>query len=234
MNWYKESVRMRGFTIEEALRILELKPGASEIEIKSARNRLAKLYHTDVGGDHEKMSEVNVAYEFLKSKGFDSNSARDVWPSPGARWKSTYKSEGMPPWQTDFRSTNQFGKDYNDMNFCKKAIYEESIKNSDDIKEFTLWAWDGSFFRSTMTVNTNEDTFDFAGIVMEKWSSGLNGQIVAVFCNQKYSKGLRLLRLYGKNVFKEKNIIETHDSVNDNPGNDISFNVEMRKKYPEK
>ena len=54
--------------------VLELKPGATDDEIKAAYRRLAKKYHPDLnGGSAEaeaKMKEVNEAYSVLiKHKG---------------------------------------------------------------------------------------------------------------------------------------------------------------------
>lgn len=58
------------------LEILELSPGASKAQIKSAYRRLSKIYHPDVSKDEnarEKFIEVNEAYKFLL----------DVGPRPG-------------------------------------------------------------------------------------------------------------------------------------------------------
>ncbi|MBU7044968.1 MAG: DnaJ domain-containing protein [Theionarchaea archaeon] len=51
---------------EKYLKILGLKLGASQKEIKKARNKLAKMYHPDTGDGHEeKMKEINEAYNKL-------------------------------------------------------------------------------------------------------------------------------------------------------------------------
>lgn len=58
--------------------ILELKKTATFEEVKSAYRRLSKLYHPDLndGQNHEKMVEINGAYEFLKDKYLNTNMTR--------------------------------------------------------------------------------------------------------------------------------------------------------------
>ncbi|MDW3209036.1 MAG: DnaJ domain-containing protein [Reichenbachiella sp.] len=54
------------------LEVLELSPGATKSEVKSAYRRLSKRYHPDVNKDdnaNEKFIEVNEAYKFLTGVG---------------------------------------------------------------------------------------------------------------------------------------------------------------------
>ncbi|WP_422360357.1 J domain-containing protein [Reichenbachiella sp.] len=54
------------------LEILELNPGASKAQIKSAYRRLSKIYHPDVSKDEnarERFIEINEAYKFLTDVG---------------------------------------------------------------------------------------------------------------------------------------------------------------------
>ena len=54
------------------LEILELQPGASKAEVKSAYRRLSKMYHPDVSKNEnarEKFIEINEAYKFLTDVG---------------------------------------------------------------------------------------------------------------------------------------------------------------------
>lgn len=54
------------------LEVLELAPGASKAQIKSAYRRLSKVYHPDVSKDEnakEKFIEINEAYKFLTDVG---------------------------------------------------------------------------------------------------------------------------------------------------------------------
>ena len=48
--------------------ILEVKPEASQDEIKKAFRRLALIHHPDKGGDENKFKEINEAYAILSGK----------------------------------------------------------------------------------------------------------------------------------------------------------------------
>ena len=45
--------------------LLELKPGASKVEVKRNFNRLAKQFHPDLGGDAEIFQAMQAAYKRL-------------------------------------------------------------------------------------------------------------------------------------------------------------------------
>ena len=235
---------MKEFTVQKALDILGLKPGATEEEIKSARNRLAKQYHSDISaGSQEKMSEINIAFEFLESKNFQTSSAKETWPSDGARWQKSWQEQeedrmrdkGVPPWQTDYRASNSVGTTFADINYCKKKIYEKATELSSEKPErYTFWPWDGIYFRASFTAFCNKDAVGFAGEVMEKWSKSDGNKVIAVFYIPvafNSNRQVYLVRLYGLNV-TGKGIVETHESFNANPGNDQKFVREMRRKYP--
>jgi curved DNA-binding protein CbpA len=49
-------------------KILEIESNASEIEIKKAYHRLAKIHHPDNGGNNEMFQEITKAYEILFNK----------------------------------------------------------------------------------------------------------------------------------------------------------------------
>ncbi len=51
--------------IEEALEILELPKFITKEDIKNQYRFLAKKYHPDVGGDAQKMEQLNHAYQLL-------------------------------------------------------------------------------------------------------------------------------------------------------------------------
>lgn len=58
--------------MNQYLRILELEPGATKLEIKRAYRELSKRYHPDVSKDEnarEKFIEINEAYKFLTDVG---------------------------------------------------------------------------------------------------------------------------------------------------------------------
>jgi DnaJ-domain-containing protein 1 len=64
---------------DEALRVLDLAPGASFEEVKARYKALAKLHHPDAnGGDkaaEERLKSINQAYTLLKSQAFGARQA---------------------------------------------------------------------------------------------------------------------------------------------------------------
>ncbi len=46
--------------------ILQLKPGATQEEIKKSFRRLAHIHHPDKGGNPEKFKEISAAYSYLQ------------------------------------------------------------------------------------------------------------------------------------------------------------------------
>lgn len=75
--------------------ILEVDSRASQTEIKRAYHRLAKLFHPDSHhqmANHERIAQVNAAYEVLKdpqqrSRYDQAESVRAVMAASGARWE---------------------------------------------------------------------------------------------------------------------------------------------------
>jgi len=139
---------------------------------------------------------------------------------------------GVPSWQTDpMSSYNRVGKDFRDINFCKKTIYDEAKKHG-EVNRYSVWAWDGSFFRGTWSVFANPQVFGLIGEAMEIWNgSGNPYNTVAVFVQPHASKTLELVRENGVDV-SGQGITHEHESFNGNPGNDQHFSRLMREKYP--
>jgi hypothetical protein len=87
-------------TIEEAYRILEVAPGASEDVIREARKTLAKVWHPDRHANdpelqkraQSKLADVNAAFEELERAGFPAASAKPA-PEPAP----APKPEPKPP-----------------------------------------------------------------------------------------------------------------------------------------
>jgi tetratricopeptide (TPR) repeat protein len=92
--------------LEDCYRLLNLKYGASRVEVKASYRRLARRYHPDVNtGDkfaHDKFIELTDAYKYLLSVVISSESAQVatpsqtqdtvVSPSPSPKIKVTRKS----------------------------------------------------------------------------------------------------------------------------------------------
>lgn len=250
MNWYTIAARMSTMTVEEALSILDLSFGATKEEIVKQRNKLAIKYHPDISGpeSHEKMVEVNTAYDKLKEVDFETSRREEkrrtyrerdeTWKRPPYNSGPWYKEnppkkrEGHPPWETDRRSSYwEVGKDFSNLNYCKKTIYEEAIKHG-DVEEYTISAFDGSFFRGMFSVNANQQALGLAGKAMEIWNgSGNPYATTAVFAWKKVSKKIQLIREYGKDV-SDKNEFYQHGFFDTNPDNDQVFINFLRKKFP--
>lgn len=84
--------------------ILEIKPGASDTEIKAAYKRLVKKYHPDKYQNNpladlaeEKLQEVNEAYDYLmKNKGAGQNTYHSAYGGQSGG-RNSYKSPELYP-----------------------------------------------------------------------------------------------------------------------------------------
>jgi len=258
MDWYTLAINVRTFTVEQALTILKLNPGATEVDIKAARKTLAFKYHADIVGIfktekeiaeiNKKMAELNIAYKFLSDRNFDTNietrrnryerewqedSYKPEWDENSKRksWQQQeeerMRSKRIPEWQTDFRSShNEVGNDFYNVNYCKKAIYEEAIKHG-KVERYMIWAFDGHFFRGVFEVFANEPALELAGKAMYTWN-GEHYDTVAVFASTSNSKVLKLINLRGKPT---SGIEYIHESFNGNPGNDQRFVRELTMEF---
>lgn len=187
---------------------------SSPQKIKAARNRLIRQHHSDVsGGDDEAAKMINASYDVLKS----GYSARTSPP------KYDDDSNGIPAWQTDKRSSyNSISRDdYTDINYFKRRMWELSKHST---KKYTIYAFDGSFFRGTITVYGSPEIFKDMAEAMVVWNShgGNPYDTRAVFVQEEtFIPILLLIYLDGKVL--PKPIEMEHDSFNRNPANDQYF-----------
>jgi len=85
------------------------------------------------------------------------------------------------------------------------------------VKNYLFLAWDGYYFRGTLVAKSNPESFDFAGMVVEKWNDSLRDkdeETKAVFVEFSFNEIL-LIRIDGKDV-SEKNKIFNYNSSNIN------------------
>jgi len=227
---FKQWVEAEGLvtSLRDALKILGLKPGANEKDILAAVRNSAMQHHPDIqGGDAARMRQINAAYDFLKGIGFEtSQTSYPNFGTSSSHMGHRQHSDELPPWQTDLRSSyNEVGFGFTNLNYCKKSIYDKSVENGgkESLERWTIWAFDGSFFRGVFTVFCNTQTLGYAGMAMQKWNEGSNPyNTKAVFASLSDTKELILIRLDGRDVSKEMKKFH-HDSTNDNPGNDQEF-----------
>lgn len=63
---HEESFSQKEDDIQQAMRILGLKPGFTKTELHFRRKELAKKFHPDVGGDPDYLKRINAAYDLLE------------------------------------------------------------------------------------------------------------------------------------------------------------------------
>jgi hypothetical protein len=227
---FKQWVEAEGLvtSLRDALKILGLKPGANEKDILTAVRNSAMQHHPDIrGGDAARMRQINAAYDFLKGIGFETSQSYPDFGTSSSHMRPHWRrTEDLPPWQTDLRSSyNEVGNGFNNLNYCKKSIYDKSVENGgkESLNRWHIDAFDGTFFRGGFMVFSNPQTLGYAGMVMQKWNEGSNPyNTKAVFASLPGTKELILIRLDGHDVSKEMKKFH-HESFNDNPGNDQEF-----------
>jgi len=237
-------------SIPQALRTLGLLPGDDRNKIKNRYRELARKFHPDLHpGDaiaEESFKQISNAYETLENANLETkirHRPSERRPSEGDPWgirrdQRFYQEYDQPrhttapEWETDKRSIyHEVGDSFRNLNYCKKTIYEEAKKQG-EVEEYTLWAWDGMYFRGVFSVYANPSVFGLAGEAMQTWNeSGCPYNTAVVFIAKKGSRILHLIRHNGVDV-SDQGITYEHESVNMSPSNDQSFVRFLRKEYP--
>jgi hypothetical protein len=211
--------------------------GLDQRTLRSAYLGLVKAHHPDRGGDAEITKKINAAYDVLKSGDGSTLSDDDFRRAGAARreqearrraeeqgdttWSHAGYSGGMA------NSSSIYRNDFRDMNYFKKRMWElaGSPRMGPDLQEWTITAYDGAFFRSSLTVYGLPRIFNEMADAMVIWNShGGNPYATrAVFVNRRNdpSKTMYLIYLDGKHI--DPPIPVEHDSFNQNPGNDQQF-----------
>jgi curved DNA-binding protein CbpA len=182
-------------------------------KIKAARNKLIRKHHSDVNsGDDEAAKLINASYDVLKhgyQAGFNDRPFR---PQPS--------EERNAPWQTDERGSCRISREnYSDINYFKKRMWELSNHSR---KKYTIWAFDGRFFRGCLTVFGSPEIFNQMARAMVIWNGSGNPYATrAVFVQKNRDPNLYLIYLDKKMISPP--IQMEHDSFNMNPANDMIF-----------
>ena len=196
-----------------------------QAEITKVHRRLIQKQHPDVGGSLEIAKDLNQARDVLRGK--QRPSPTRPGPGPGhsgwrrqppgetPTWAWAGYSGGLPP------SSNIYRENYRDLNYIKKRMWELSGKSK---REYTVWQYDGTFFRGVFSVYGSREIFDEMAKAMTIWgSSGNPYDTRAIFVNEK-NDGRKLYLIYlDGNFLGDNPILFTHDSFNMNPGNDAIF-----------
>lgn len=176
-------------------------------KIKTKYREMVMTHHPDRGGSEKMMKKINEAFETL------TKAEDHTHPRSHHRKDVRVEEEPITPNKKDIR-------------WCKQYIKEVS-KQYGNVHEYTLWNFDGMFFRDVMTVETNEECFPLAALVFEELVDFF--KTVAIFISISNNEIL-LLRLNGQDVHNE-NKIYTRDSFSANPGNDRSFVRKLREEF---
>lgn len=210
------SIVLEDMTPDQARAVLQgygaKKSDLSPDKLRSTWIKLVQQYHPDrTGGDSDAVARINAAYDVLKSQG-----------NPASQQK-TSSSNRQPEWQTDPRSgyNGWAREDYTDVNWLKKRMWELSGHSR---HKWTLWAFDGKYFRASVTVFGTRDLYgEMARAMVTYTSRGSNRYPVeAVFAqDQDHPDVIVLIWLDGKDV--RPPVPLEHESPNNNPSNDPRF-----------
>lgn len=204
--------------------------GMDPAAIKKAYRDLIGKAHPDKGGNVEDAKSINAAFDVLKKETGRLDQPDDFqWQSTaGARhqqrqqnappregpavWAQAGHSGGMP------NSDSIYRPDYTDINYIKREMWLKSGKSK---LAFTIWGYDGAFFRGTVTVYGSKEIFDEMAKAMITWQTkgGNPYQCRAVFI----TRGSRMWLAYADGRFYADTHPMEHDSPNQNPGNDQKF-----------
>lgn len=136
-------------------------------------------------------------------------------------WAWAGYSGGYPP------SASIYKQDYIDYNYFKKRMWELSGKSK---QEWTIWAFDGHFFRGVITVFGNNSIFKEMAEAMVIWNSrgGNPYRTCAVVAIPNNTSNFHLIYLNGKLIH------ELYYGNSANPGNDKTFTSYLKEKCKNK
>lgn len=194
-----------------------------EAELKKAFRGLAMANHPDRGGDEEALKMITAAYDALQKGGQAAPGAtyRDRSPRNGG---GDFNKDGdFPIWANAGHSGGMRNQghirreDYSDLNYFKRQMYELSGRSR---QAWTIWTFDGNFFRSSVTVYGSPEIFSEMAKAVLQWEDTFYRKN-AVFVQRYGEDDIQLIWLDGENISPPVRF--EHDSFNRNPGNDHRF-----------
>ena len=138
------------------------------------------------------------------------------------QWAQAGWSGGMP---NSSHGANMVGN----VNYYKKKAWEISGKPPcTEDNEYTLWNWDGNYFRGAFSVFATPSKLYEISHMMIDWD---DFKSVAVFYTKKIDTAnnvIHLVNLRGQKI----SLTYVYESFNRNPGNDQNFVSMLRRSYP--
>ncbi len=207
-------------TVDQAVKIFvthgEDVRGADAKRVKSARNALVRKFQNDLrtGGESD-LKLINAAYDVLKNGVPVDRPYRSSRPDADAD-RSYYRTK---PADEPSR------QDYTDVRYLKQHIAELARASGGKVREWTLWGFDGYFFRHVVTVWGCPEVFKDMAEAMYKWQTGGGNSYScrAVFVTKNDTPGKIWLIYADDQMYDLDSPVFEFDSFNMNPGNDQSF-----------
>lgn len=196
--------------------------GLSFPALKKEYTDLVRKHHSDAGGSDNDMAVINSAFDFFKelekhnkNKGSTSGTSSSSYSSTASNDADAWWAQAG--WSGGIRNSSRISRnDFRDVNFIKKTIGEKAGRGS---PQYTVWNFDGRYFRGAFSVYGNESLFRLMAEAMMVWEDFHKKR--AIFVQKKGSADLLLV--WSDGIFHSPPIPFEHESFNDNPGNDQSF-----------
>jgi len=178
---------------------------------KDSYRELVKKFQLGLTGQdkdaQDSLKMVNAAWDVLKNE----------TKSTGTGGFSNTRSSAQ-------RGTQTGKRDYTNINYIKQHLYDLALETGDQIKRWTIWGFDGHFFRHTVTVEGNPKIFKDMAEAMLVWQTrgGNSYPCRAVFVSHASEPKIIYL-IYADGKYYDQPIPFKHESFNLNPGNDRQF-----------
>lgn len=188
-------------TVDDALRLfgLENTDNLTEDGLKKIYRKLSLKFHPDASEDADATEDFKIlsrAYEILKRYIRNPRTYKDNPSSPRSsrpsredipEWAWAGWHGGMPPGYTRINR-----EDYTDLNFILKTMWEKSDHSQ---TKWTVWNFDGRFFRGVFTVFGNESILKDMAEAMLTWDK--YNRSYAIFAQKQNSNDNHLIYLDG-------------------------------------